>query len=73
MTKHEFENLPMLLTRAQVLRCGISRRQLHDLQTVVLDGVRVPSGMIGAIRLHNHAYSRYVKADVARLCGFGGD
>lgn len=76
MTSDEFNKLPMLLKRAQVLACGIPEKAIDAMRFEVKPGHEVPDGRLGAIRgLSGKAragagYYLYRKIDVARLCGF---
>jgi hypothetical protein len=78
MTAADFKKFPELLSRAQVIDCGIPAQSI-DLLRVHLqaDGQAVPYGSIGAVRLPSRqckntkaAKFKYRKTDVARILGY---
>jgi hypothetical protein len=68
MKPEEFTKLPLLLTRAQVLACGLPEKALLTC-AVEYNGQPVPDGKIGVFR-PNGKYALYRKVDVAKIIGF---
>lgn len=59
MTQAEFDRMPMLLRRAQIVgMLGINSRSFTELVT---------TGKIRAVRLKNGGINRFLKQDVARM------
>jgi hypothetical protein len=78
MNLKEFKQLPELLTRAQVVECGVPDNSVDDLRVKLTeDSQTVQFGQIGAVQLagrncrdRSKAKFRYRKSDVARICGY---
>lgn len=78
MTFEDFKKLPELLTRAQVVECGVPASAVDDLRVLLTaQEERAPWGKIGAIQLPGRscknvkkAKFKYRKTDVARIVGY---
>lgn len=78
MTQKEFELLPELLRRGQVVACGVPNDAVDDLRVLLKTGDEpAGDGKIGAIQLpgrhctqKKNAKFKYRKADVGRICGY---
>ncbi len=70
MTQKEFDELPLLMSREQVARCGLPYKRIDELRVACVAGKAVPSGCIGALSKPGGKYFRYRKVDVAVMCGF---
>jgi hypothetical protein len=70
MTQDAFDDLPLLLTRAEVALCGINDRDIDGLRILIDPNCStedIPNGRLAAIQLRG-GYHKYLKWSVARLC-----
>lgn len=78
MTQREFNLLPWLLTRAEVVACGVPEKCINDLKfEVTAAAPAAPEGRIGWVVVNRNQKNKngggkqgkYRKADVAKLIG----
>jgi len=70
MTQDEFNRMPLLLSRAQVVECGIPETLLEDLKFEITAGrAEVPEGKIGWVAFNGSRQGKYRKSDLAALVG----
>lgn len=78
MTQKEFTDLPELLTRAQVVLCGVPSGSVDYLRVGLTEAApAAPHGKIGAVQVPGrgcksakNAKWKYRKTDVARIVGY---
>ena len=69
MTQDQFNKLPLLLRRKEVVDCGIRDNKVDDVtQVLTTADEAVVFGKIGAVDCGG--YKKYRKIDLARMCGF---